>query len=182
MVEPLFEQVVLDRPHAYGLQWHGRVVAHLWWDQDPAHRAALGWYLRDLRAPAHTWPLDVDAAVDALAGDLRRPAPLWCEDAERLRALTMALALRRAELLLGPTLGLPTTTRDTGPLVGYDVSVRGASVETLALAFPDVAITERGELRIMHARLTRRALSRLLARIATLGATVVAVVPEDTDP
>src|SRR4051795_1855442 len=72
--------------------------------RDAAH---LGWYFRDLRAPARIWRLDVDEALEALAEDRRRPAAAWTADAERLRALTMALALRRAEGLLGETLDLP---------------------------------------------------------------------------
>src|SRR4051812_11153475 len=102
-----FERFGLGPPHAYGVTWRGRVVAHLWWEQDAARRGALGWYLRDLRAPARAWRLDVDESLEALAQDQRRPAGDWIADAQRLRTLTMAAALQRAEGLLGETLDLP---------------------------------------------------------------------------
>ena len=73
-----------------------------------------------------------------LANDSRRAEWLWREDAERLRALTMGLALRRAELVLGPTLGLPDIANDTGPPVRYEVAIQGASVETLPMT-PEIS-------------------------------------------
>jgi hypothetical protein len=180
-MESAFDRVVLDRPHAYGLRWRGQVVAHIWWEQDVVRRGALGWYLRDLRAPARVWRLDIDEALDVLAQDRRRPAAAWTADAERLRALTTALALRRAEGLLGETLELPGLEHGPADAVAYDVYVRGLTSETVALAFPEIAVSASEDVQVLHAELTSGALSRLLGRIASLGGTVTAITRSGED-
>src|SRR3954454_6620475 len=106
-MEPAFERFGLEGSGAYGWRWRGQVIAYVWWDQDSARRGALGWYLRDLRVPGRVWRLDVDPAIGQLAGDRRRSTVAWLEDAERLRALTLAAALRRAEDAVAETLDLP---------------------------------------------------------------------------
>src|ERR1700710_3110777 len=83
--------------HAYGIAVRGHTVAHVWWDAEPGRRAAVGWYVRDLRTPAHVVRLGrVDAAIDALAaddGDDRK----WVDAAEAAARRSTATVLAEAQ-------------------------------------------------------------------------------------
>jgi hypothetical protein len=178
-MEPAFERVPFEGSHGYGLSWHGRLIAYVWWEQDPTRRGALGWYLRDLRVPAHVWRLDLDPAITHLADDRQRSPRAWLEDAERLRALTLAAALRRAEGILGETLERAPVEPASAQTIDYDVYVRGLPLETLALGFPEAPVSRADDALVLHLRVTQEQLSRALALIAALGGRVVGLLRRD---
>ena len=173
---PAFERVPFEGSHAYGWRWRDQLIAYVWWEQDAARRSALGWYLRDLRVPGQVWRLDVDPAIAHLADDQSRSPRAWLEDAERLRALTLAAALRRAEGALTETLDLPEVEPGPPPRHGYDVYVRGLALDTLALGFPGTPVSTEAETHVLHLGASQQALSRTLALIAALGGRVVGII------
>ena len=178
-MEPAFERVPFESSHAYGWRWRDQIVAYVWWEQDPARRSALGWHLRDLRLPGQVRRLDVDPAIAELAEDQTRSPQAWLHDAEQLRALTLAAALRRAEGALTETLDLPESEPESPHLQGYDVYVRGLALDTVALGFPDTPVSTGGDTQVLHLRATPHDLSRTLALIAALGGRVVGVMRRD---
>jgi hypothetical protein len=179
VMEPAFERVAFEGANAYGLRWRERLIAYLWWEQDPLRRDALGWYLRDLRVPARVRRLDLDPAITELARDRRRSPRAWLEDAERLRALTLAAALRRAERVVGEARSLPAVQPTSEAATGYDVYVRGLPLETLALGFPDAPVSSEDDTFVVHVRATQDQLSQAIALIAALGGRVVALLRRD---
>jgi hypothetical protein len=179
-MEPALQRVTLDQPFAYGLMWRSAVVAHVWWEQDATRRGAVGWYLRDMRAPAKTWRLLRDSALDDLARDARRPSQQWLEDAERLRTLTLAPALERAEQLVGETLAASRLPDDD--VIAYEIYVRGLDLELLSLALPELPVSAGPAGHVVHADLSSAALERLLSRVRGLGGRVVAILPRPREP
>lgn len=175
MTKRAVQPIALDEPNVYGLVWRASVVAHLWWDQDVKRREALGWYLRDLRAPGAVWRLDVEPAVAELARDFDTTPSDWSEDADRLRTLTLSLALRRAEALVGETVEEPVDDSSNEP-APYEIYVRGLNVEILAIALPDLAMTAEDDSIVLHADLDPHGVARTLARVRSLGGTVVACI------
>jgi hypothetical protein len=175
-MEPAFERVAFEGSHGYGLSWHGRLLAYVWWEQDPTRRGALGWYLRDLRVPARVWRLDLDPAITDLADDRQRSPRAWLEDAERLRTLTLAAALRRADGIVGETFEPPVVEPTRAQRSNYDVYVRGLALETLALAFPDAPVSRDDDALVLHLRVTQDELSQALTLIATLNGRVVVLL------
>lgn len=178
-MEPAFERVAFEGAEAYGLRWRDRLIAYVWWEQDPMRRSALGWYLRDLRVPAQVRRLELDPAIADLAEDRQRSPRDWLDDAERLRALTLAAALRRAEGVLAETLGPATVEPTSAEANGYDVYVRGLALETLALGFPEAPVSSEDDTLVLHLRTTQEELSRAIGLISALGGRVVGLLRRD---
>jgi hypothetical protein len=125
------------------------------------------------------WRLDLDPAIADLAADRQRSPRAWLEDAERLRALTLAAALRRAEGVVAETLNSPAVEPSSTEETGHDVYVRGLALETMALGFPEAPVSSEDDSLVLHVRATQEQLSRALALIAALGGRVVGLLRRD---
>lgn len=154
-----------EEPHAYGVTERGSVVAHVWWEGDAQRRGSCGWYVRDLRRPGHVRRLPVDIAIDALARDADRPDEEWAAAAADVARRTSERALAAARRMVA------RTTHDT-----YELHVGGIGTAALASEFPALTIRDEGEVKVLTARAVPGELADLLARVRTVGGTVLAVV------
>jgi hypothetical protein len=93
--------------HLYAVRGHGGVLACLEWRQLARQRHRTGWYLTRLDAAGAEQRLFVDDALEQLASDTRRAAPLWDDDADSAAALSTPLALARARSVLRDPPGAP---------------------------------------------------------------------------
>jgi hypothetical protein len=155
-----------EEQHAYAVAVGGEIVAHVWWDADPSRRAALGWYVRDLRTPAIVVRLALaDAAIDALARERRRSDDAWADAAEEAAQRTTSVALGDAQHAI----------RDS-PYETYEIHVAGASAEAMAATFPGLARRAADQVQIVTGRLSNSELADVLGCARAIGGTVTAVV------
>jgi hypothetical protein len=152
--------------HAYGIAVRGHTVAHVWWDADPGRRDAIGWYVRDLRAPGQVVRLRLnDRAIDALAGALDQDGDAWAQAAEQSARRTTGAALAEAQY----------TIRET-PYETYEIHVVGARPGSLPASFPGLDHRRVSDVDVLTGRLSNSELSDVLSGVRAGGGTVTAVV------
>jgi hypothetical protein len=152
--------------HAYGIAVGGHTVAHVWWDAGPLRRDAAGWYVRDLRTPAHVVRLGLlDATIDALVAAEGGDDDDWLRAAEAAARHSTTAALAEAQY----------TIRDS-PYETYEVHVAGVRPGALPASFPGLDHRRISGGEILMGRLSNSELSDVLAGVRSLGGTVTAVV------
>src|SRR3954463_1156789 len=164
----------VERGHRYELFDGGHSIGWLEWQPRPRER--LGWYL--LRRGGSPVRLDVDLAIDDLAGARRGQQRGWALTAELAALLSTALALDAADRALHPQ---PTPRRR--PLLARRASARhqiytsGLTPDVLARAVPELPLASVGEVVVLEGQLTRDGLEAAIRRIELLGGRVHAVLP-----
>jgi hypothetical protein len=160
------QRLSVEAEHAYGVVLRGQLVAHAWWDADPMRRAAVGWYVRDLRTPAVVVRLSVaDGVIEALAADSTAPDGAWAREAEDVARRTTPFALEEAQYAL----------RDSA-YECYDVHVGGLSHDALTAGFPGLGVRDAGDVAVLSGRLDSSQLADVLGCVRSLGGVVTAVV------
>lgn len=160
------ERLSVEAEHAYGVVVRGHLVAHVWWDADPARRNAAGWYLRDLHTPATVVRLPVaDRAIEALAADAAGPEDGWARTAEEVARRTTPIAVEEARYAIRGS-----------RFECYDVHVDGIEHDELAASFPGLGVRVAGEMKVVSGRLDSSQLADVLGCVRSLGGIVTAVV------
>src|SRR4051794_13156112 len=154
---------------SYVLHRGGRAIARLEWRASPGQPA--GWYLRRARPPVRR--LVVDAALEALADDLRSDQQGWRERARLAATLSTPLALDAADRALRGGLP-PAPARPLEPGV-YELHVTGLDPATLAICCPDLSVIAAGDTSVLAGVLDNDAMRTVIRRLNLLGARVLAI-------
>lgn len=182
MARELEHAPVEGAPHTWTLGWRGRAIARLRWQADPARRDRAGWYL-SLLDDEEGQRLDVDPAVDRLAGAVGDPEPAWRQHAEAVASLTTDRALDRAEWRLrGADPDQAGRPASGGARRRYELYVADADAVALGLAFPTLASGPHGTGVVLSGTLDFGELDQAVRRLRALGHRVVAVLDADTAP